>query len=102
MSKFIPIIVDGASGTSTPYRVETNRQFAPFYAFGTFDGATITLEWSTEAAGVFIPFIVNAAPLSLTEPIDLVATKLPQDLYIRTNITAPGGSTSITLGYYDA
>lgn len=103
MSKFIPLIVDsnGAPPEGTPYRVETTRQYAAFYAFGTFDGATVGLEWSTEIGGVYTPFIADGIPVATAIPIDLIAIKLPQSLYIRSNITNPGASTLITLGYFD-
>lgn len=103
MSKFIPLIVNsnGVPPNGTPYRVETTRQYAPFYAFGTFDGATVTLEWATEIGGVYVPFIADGAPVATTIPIDLIALKLPQNLYIRTNVGTPGAGTSITFGYFD-
>lgn len=101
MSKFISLDVNNSGGIGTPYRVESTRSPAFFIIFGVFNGATIELQWGTELTGAYFPFQLDGVDLISTIPLNGAFIKLPQNLFLRTNLTNPGAGTLISFGYFD-
>lgn len=88
-----------ANGRGT--EVKTDGGNKTFAVWGTFDGATVTLQGSPDDGGTWITLTIGGAPAAFTADAIRLVDRLGQGMRVSCIVSSVGASTDINAEIYN-